>query len=336
MDITKAGRQAPRTLAVVAASASTGRNKVSIGTSGGDVISEARPAEHVEETQARQPVQPDHAIRIDDPHDLQTATAPLSDLAEFIRDFNASNEANEDLWTRVHQAGDAVRRSAEDRDAAQQHARQARDFRLAIQAEYPHRRAPLLRQALIAVFTVALNALACWFAAQALGEGQTETLLWTVLFLAVLACGEVALDHFSERGARAWRLLASGLVIFVTGLGVLRFLYLATVGGTGLGTALVGAGLFTAATLGFLAIGYRALRAAEKFPAWQARRRSRRAERAAVAASHQLARLIREHDRLIEAYVSRSRVGLLERCSADQLPELEAALRQHLTGRDPA
>jgi hypothetical protein len=257
------------------------------------------------------------------------------DVAGFVRDFNAANQAHEDLWTRVHQAGDQVRRGIGERDAAQLHARQARDFYLAVQAEHPHRRAPLLRQALLAAGTVALDAVACWFAAQALDEDQAPTLLWTVLFLAVLACGEVALDYFSERSHRAWRLLAGGLLVFVTGLGVLRFLYLATVGDAGTVTALVGAGLFTAATLGFLAIGYRALRSAERFPAWQARRRSRQTEREAAAASRRVARLLRERDRLADAYISRIRVGLLGKCSADQLPELEAALRQHLTGQDP-
>ena len=267
--------------------------------------------------------------------DEQHRTMTSADIVGPVREFNASNQAHEDLWTRVHQAGDQVRRGVDERDAAQLHARQARDFYLTVQAEHPHRRAPLLRQALLAAGTVALDAVACWFAAQALDEGQTETLLWTLLFLAVLACGEVALDYLSERSTRAWRSLAGGLLVFVTGLGVLRFLYLATVGGAGTVTALVGAGLFTAATLSFLAIGYRALRAAEKFPAWQARRRARQAEREAGAASRRVARLLREHNRLVDAYVSRIRVGLLGKCSVEQLPELEVALRQHLTGPDP-
>jgi len=265
----------------------------------------------------------------------QDHTMTPADVAGFVREFNASNQAHEDLWARVHQAGDAVRRSVDDRDAAQVRARQARDFHLAVQAEYPHRRAPLLRQALIAVVTVGLDGVACWFAAQALGNGQAETLLWTVLFLAVLASGEVALDYASEHSARAWRLLAAGLLVFVAGLGVLRFLYLATVGGNETIGALVGAGLFTAATAAFLVIGYRALRAAEMFPAWQARRRSRQAEREAAADSRRVARLLRERDRLVDAYVSRIRISLLEKSSAGQLPELEAGLRQHLTGRDP-
>ena len=148
----------------------------------------------------------------------------------------------EDVWARVHQAGDAVRRSVNERDAAQMRARQARDFHLALQAEYPHRHAPLLQQALIAAFTVGLEAVGCWFAVQALGNGQAETLLWTVLFLAVLAAGEVGLDYASERSSRVWRLLSSGLLVFVAGLGTLRFLYLVTVGADGTVAALVGAG----------------------------------------------------------------------------------------------
>jgi hypothetical protein len=266
----------------------------------------------------------------------QDRTVTSADVTDSVRDFNASNQAHEDLWTRVHQAGDAVRGGTEDRDAAQLRARRARDFHLAVQAEYPHRSAPLLRQASIAAFTLGLDGVACWFAAQALGNGQTETLLWTVLFLAVLAGGEVALDYCSERSSRAWHLLAAGLLAFVAGLGVLRFLYLATVGGNSVIAALVGAALFTGATSGFLVIGYRALRAAEKFRAWQVRKLSRQAERQAAGASHRLATLLREHNRLVDAYLSRIRVGLLERCSSSQLLQLEAALRKHLTRRDPS
>ena len=273
------------------------------------------------------------ASPMDGPGEPDQTIAP-AEVDESVRDFNASNRAHEDLWTRVHQAGDEVRRSTRDRDAAQLRARQARDFHLAVQAEYPHRSAPLLRQALLAAFTVGLDGVACWFAAQALGNGQAETLLWAVLFLAVLAGGEIALDYCSERSRRAWRLLVASLLVFVTGLGVLRFIYLATVGGNGPVAALVGATLFTAATAGFLVIGYRALRAAEKFPAWQARKRSRQAERKVAAASHGVSRRLRDRDRLVDAYVSRIRAGLLAKCSPGRLPQLEAALREHLTGRD--
>ena len=269
------------------------------------------------------------------PPDGQPRTTTSADIADFVVPFNASNQAHEDLWTRACQAGDAVRRSVHDRDGAQLRARHARSFHLAVQAEYPHRRSPLPQQVFVAASTLALDGVACWFAAQALGNGQVETLLWTLLFLAVLAGGEVSLDYYSERGGRTWRLLVTGLVAFVTGLGILRFLYLSTVGAVGAAAALVGAALFTTATAGFLVIGYRALRAAEKPPAWQARKWSRQADREVAAASRRVSRLLRERNRLVDAYISRIRGDLLGKCPSDQLPQLEAALREHLTGGDP-
>jgi hypothetical protein len=275
------------------------------------------------------------ATPMDSPDDQDTAVS-WADVLDSVREFNASNTAHEDLWTRVHQTGDAARRAVDERDAAQRDARQTRDYHQTIQAEHPHRHAPLPRQVLIAAVFVGLDAVACEFAAQALGNDQDQTLLWTALFLAVLAAGEVALDHYSERSARAWRLLVTGLAAFVAGLGVLRFIYLATVGTAGAVTALVGAVLFTAATAAFVVVGYRALRAAEKIKAWQARRRARQAEREVAAASHRVASLLREHNRLIDAYVSRIRILLLGKFSSARLPQVEALLREHLAGRDPS
>jgi hypothetical protein len=257
-----------------------------------------------------------------------------ADISDAVRDFNESNEAHENLWTRVHRAGDVLRQGVRDREAARVRAREARDFHLTVQAEYPHRRAPLVQQVLVAGFTILLDAVACWFAAQALDSDRDETLLWTVLFLAVLAGGEIGLDYFSEHHGRIWRLLVAGLAVFVAGLGVLRFLFLATVVATGVTTAVVGAALFTAATACSLAFGYRALRAAERAPAWRARRRARDAEREAARASDRVVGLLRDRDRLIDAYLSRIRVGLLKARSADQLRTAEAAVRQHLTGPD--
>jgi hypothetical protein len=259
-----------------------------------------------------------------------------ADIADFVRNFNASNQAHEDLWTRVHQAGDAVRRAVQDRGTAQVHARDARSFHLAVQAEYPHRTAPLPRQVFIAAYALGLDGVACWFAAQALGNGQVETLLWTFLFLAVLAGSEVALDYYKERGGRVWRRLVNGLAAFVAGLGILRFLYLDTVGTVGAAAALVGASLFTACTAGFLVIGYRALRVAEKLPACRARKRSQQAEQEMAAVSNRVSRLLRERNRLVDAYMSRIRSDLLRKCLSSQLPQLEAALREHLTGGEPA
>jgi hypothetical protein len=268
--------------------------------------------------------------------DDQDRAVSWADVLDSVREFNASNQAHEDLWTRVHQTGDTVGRAVDERDVAQRYARKARDYHQTIQAEHPQRHAPLPRQAVIAAVFVGLDAVACEFAAQALGNDQDQTLLWTALFLAVLAAGEVALDHYSERSARAWRLLATGLAAFVAGLGVLRFIYLATVGTAGALTALVGAVLFTAATAAFVVIGYRALRAAEKIKAWQARWRARHAEREVAAASHRVAGLLREHNRLVDAYLSRIRVLLLGKFSSARLPQAEVLLREHLAGRDPS
>jgi hypothetical protein len=246
----------------------------------------------------------------------ETQAAMPADIAHAVRDFNADNEAHENLWTQVHRAGDVLRQGVRDREAARHRARAARDYHLTVQAEYPHRRSPLVQQAVLAGVTVGLDAVACWFAAQALDSDRDETLLWTALFLAVLAGGELALDHFSERGGRAWRLLVAGLAVFVVT------------------TAMVGAALFTGATAVSLALGYRALRAAEKPPAWQARKRARYAEREAARASDRVVGLLRDRDRLVDAYLSRIRVGLLRVCSSDQLSVAEAAVREHLIGQD--
>jgi hypothetical protein len=58
-----------------------------------------------------------------------------------------------------------------------------------------------------------------------------------------------------------------------------------------------------------------------------------RAEREVAAVSRRVARLLREHDRLVDAYVSRIRVSLIGTCSSSELPLLEAALRSHLAGQ---
>ena len=164
------------------------------------------------------------------------------DAGEVIQRFNASNAAHEDLWSRVFHAGDAVHHSSETAHRAVTKAEQTRMSHLAIQAEQPQRRAPRGRQLTFAAATVILDAVASYFAAQALGGGQLVTLTWAALFLAVLAGGEVALDLTRDRGdRRAWRLLALGVAIFVVGLGVLRFSYLATVGADEPIAALVGA-----------------------------------------------------------------------------------------------
>lgn len=143
-------------------------------------------------------------------------TVPM-DVADMIRDVNASNEAVEDQCLRARQAADIAARSDQAAVEADTDARKLEVAHTTVQTERPRRRASLPRQVTFALGTVALDGVACYFAAQALGGDQESTLVWTGLFLAVL-------------------------------------------GGGGLVPALAGAGLFTAATAAFLALGYRALR----------------------------------------------------------------------------
>jgi hypothetical protein len=101
---------------------------------------------------------------------------PPMDPAVLIRDVNASNEAVEDQCLRARQAADIATRSAcaADLSAAALRAAVAHQT---IQAERPRRHAPLPRQVILALITVALDGLACYFAAQALDGSQDSTLV---------------------------------------------------------------------------------------------------------------------------------------------------------------
>ena len=81
---------------------------------------------------------------------------------------------------------------------------------------------------------------------------------------------------------------------------MLRFWFLATIGTGGLVPASAGVALFTAATAGFVYIGYRALRAAETPQARRARRAARKARLAAAPARARAERDERERGRLID------------------------------------
>jgi hypothetical protein len=258
-----------------------------------------------------------------------------TDVAELIRDVNATNNAVEDQCLRTRQAADTAIRSARAAEEAEAAAEAARVAHQTIQAERPRRRSPLPRQVILAAWTVALDGVACYFAAQALDASQDSTLVWTVLFLAVLAGGEVALDFYRDRNLRAWQILAFTTSAFVGLLGVLRFWFLVTVGTGGLVPAFIGAGLFTAATAGFLALGYRALRAAETPQAWRARRAAHAACQAARAVRAAAGRDARERDRLIDAYLSPVRKVLLKTCTVEQQLAVELAVRELLSGRCP-
>jgi hypothetical protein len=260
---------------------------------------------------------------------------PETDVAELIRNVNATNNAVEDQCLRARGAADAAIRSARAAEEAETAEEAAGVAHQTIQAERPRRRSPLPRQVTFAAWTIALDGVACYFAAEALDAGQDSTLAWTVLFLAVLATGEVALDFYRDRNLRAWQILAVTTSAFVALLGVLRFWFLATVGADGLVPAFTGAALFTVATAGFLALGYRALRAAETPQAWRARRAAHAAHQAARAARAAANRDARERDRLIDAYLSHIRKVVLKTCAVEQQLVVEDAVRRHLSGRCP-
>src|ERR1700761_546252 len=260
---------------------------------------------------------------------------PPVDVSPLIRLVNASNEAVEDLYLRARQAADIAARSTRAAAQATAAATTAKVAHQIIQAENAQRRASLPRQRVIALLTVIFDAVACYFAAQALDSSQDTTYVWTVLFLAVLAIGEVALDYYRDRRQRAWRTVASVLTMFVVGLGALRFWFLATVGASGLVPAALGAMLFTLATGGFLLVGYRALRMAETSQAFRARRTAQAAVQAAVTARVDANRNTRDSERLIDAYLVQVRRHAVELCTPDQ-QSVERAVGRHLRGEESA
>jgi hypothetical protein len=261
---------------------------------------------------------------------------PPVDVTALIRNFNASNEAVQDLYTRARRVADAATRSSQAADLATITAETAKIAYQTIKAEDPQRRAPLPRQRCYAALTVALDGVACYFAAQALGGSQDTTLVWTVLFLAILATGEVALDFYQDRDLRAWRTVLAVLSIFIAGLGALRFWFLVVIGTDGLIPAALGAGLFTAVTAGFLFVGYRALRMAETPQAFRARRWARSTAQTMQAARTNAERDRRDRDRLIDAYIAQVRRPILDLCTDVQVPVVENGVRRHLLGGDQA
>lgn len=260
------------------------------------------------------------------------AQQPL-DAASVIRQVNESNEAVEDQCLRARHAADIARRSGLTADLAAAAAQGARIAHRTLQAEHRRRRASLPRQLLLALATVGADGVACYFAAQALDGSQDTTIVWAILFLAVLAGSEAALDFYRDRHWGAWRAALAVVSTFVLGLGVLRFWYLATIGTGALIPAVAGAALFTAVTAGFLFLGYRALRAAETPQTWRARRWAQTAARAARGTRADAVRDERERDRLIDAYLVEVRRLVLRTCTVDQQQVMEAEVRDHLMGK---
>jgi hypothetical protein len=256
-------------------------------------------------------------------------------VAVLIRDVNASEEAAEDQCLRARQAAGIAARSEHAASQAAARAREAQAAHLAIQAGHPRRRAPLPRQVTFALGTVILNGLACYFAAQALGGSLDAALVWTGLFLAVLAGGEVALGFCRDRGERAWRVLAVLIGLFVVLLGTLGFWFLAATGTGGLVPAIAGACLLTVTTAGFLTAGYRVLQSAETPSAYRARRQAGTAGQAARLARAAADRAAAERDRLIDAYLGHVRRLALKTSPPGRQLAVESAVRQHLRGELP-
>ena len=188
---------------------------------------------------------------------------------------------------------------------------------------------------ILALGTVVLDGLACYFADRALGGSLDATLVWTGLFLGVLAGGQAALGFCQDRGERAWRVLVTLIGFFVTLLGALRFWFLATTGAGGLVPAITGACLFTVATAGFLSAGYRALRAAETPSAWRARRQAGNARQAAQIARAEADRNAAERDRLVDAYLGHVRRRALNVCPVERQLAVQSVVRQYLLGELP-
>ena len=258
----------------------------------------------------------------------------LTDVLRQINGFNAESRAHEDLWSRTMRMTDQVgqdENTARKADSASANA--DLDYR-AIQAENPDRTGPRPRQWLVAGGTLALDGVACYFAAEALGGDPSETLAWAGLFLALLGAGEVTLDLHRNSHRMLWRLTACVLVAFITLLGMLRFWFLATVGTEGLVTAGIGAILFTLSTGAFVVLGYRALRVAETHLAWRARRKARSSRGEAALAHRMVVRLAERRDALARAYLSLIRTRLVKSCPAGELPLMEQAIWAHLTGRE--
>jgi hypothetical protein len=269
-------------------------------------------------------------------HTESTGAPEAIDVVVIIRQVNELNEAVADLWLRARKAADTAARSQEAAHFAEARAYKAKIAYQAIQREHPRRRAPLLRQQVFALATVVLDGIACYFAARALTGSNDITLVWAGVFMAVLAGGEVALDYYRDRRLRAWRAVAIVLPLLIAILGVLRFWYLAMgQGAVHPATALTEVAVFTAATAGFLLVGYRALRSAETRSAWRARRQARKAwqeaRRARVAADQEAA----ERNRLIDSYLGHIRQTVLKTCEADWQVTMEPAIRLLLSKRLP-
>ena len=106
------------------------------------------------------------------------------------------------------------------------------------------------RQVILALTTVAMDGVACYFETSPRRQpGRDACLDDAIPGRAGWRGGRY--DFYRDRSLRAWQVLATLTGGFVGLLGILRFWYLVTIGRGGFVPAIVGAGLFTAATAAF-------------------------------------------------------------------------------------
>ena len=203
-------------------------------------------------------------------------------------------------------------------------------------AKQPDRSAPRPRQWLLAGAALALDGVACVFAAEALDGSQLETYGWAGLFLARLLPGSWPSTTTATRTGRCGGGFRGHPAAFIGLLGVLRFVFLTTVGYGGDLAALVRGHAVHGRHGGLVVAGYRLLRAARLV------RRGAPAGCGATASGPP--RPPGAGSRPLRpgatgwpvAYLSRIRSQLARSYSASELPLMEQALMAHLTGQELA
>jgi hypothetical protein len=246
-----------------------------------------------------------------------------------IRRFNEADETNEELYERAGHARDVAARADVSHRRLQQMASKARGAWRTAQLEHPERRGWLPLMAFVALWLLALDSWAAYFAAEALDGDQRVTVLWAALFLVILALFEAGLARYAERNRTVFRLTALGLGLFAVLLSILRFGFFVGVG-TSPVAATVAATVFTVCTVMFVAGGFAAVRYAETLESYRKRRQARKAEKRSASAGERADRCEAERDRRIDAYVGRIRPALL--CERGGAQMLEDKIRAHLMG----
>ena len=265
--------------------------------------------------------------------DERAADRAVAVMAEVLA-FNGSSQAHEDLWSDTRQATDIVTHAAADLTGAEKKVGDAELSYRAERAKQLDRSAPRPRQWLLAAAALSLDGVACVFAAEALDGSQLETYGWAGLFLALLAAGELALDHYRDTHGALWRWMAGILWCVHRPAGHASFRVPDDGGLRGRSRGAGSATLFTVATAGFVVAGYRLLRAARP-----ARRGGARC--AVTASAPPPPRAAGSQPAPPGAtgcprVPSRIRSQLARGYSARELPLMEQALMAHLTGQEQA